>query len=103
MHQFAADNSIGIELIRIHVHVSHTHVSARRIDKEIHSLLLTCAQDKTVMRGDHLMLIGKAPIGAIIEQRAGAWPDVLTLMALATRALADEIVAMLTEIIAPGI
>jgi hypothetical protein len=74
-----------------------------RIDEEIDGLLLERAQDKAVVSGNDFVLVGLATILALIEQHAGAWPDVLTLMAFAARTLAHEIAAMLTEIIAPWI
>src|SRR5215831_9836489 len=55
------------------------------------------------MGGHHVVLVGLATIGAIVEQRAGTRADVLTLMAFAAGTLADEIVAMFAEIIAPWI
>ena len=51
----------------------------------------------------HLMLIRLTAIGALIKQRAGAGADVLALVTFASRALADEVAAMLTKIVAPRI
>jgi hypothetical protein len=76
---------------------------ARRIDKNIHSLLLARAQDKSVVRSYHIMLVGLAAISAGVEQFADAGPDVLALMAFAARTLANEKAAMLAEVITPGI
>ena len=78
-------------------------MGARGIEEEINGLLLGRAQDKSVMSGNDFVLVGLATIRALIEQRAGAWPDILTLMAFAARTLADEIAAMLAEIIAPWV
>src|SRR4029077_13641179 len=55
------------------------------------------------MGGDNLMLIGQATIGAVVEKRARARANVLALMALSTWALANEVVAMFTKIIAPRV
>ncbi len=74
-----------------------------RVDEEIDGLLLERAQDKAVMSGHDFVLVGLATVRALVEQRAGAWPDILALMAFAARTLADEIAAMLAEIIAPRI
>ena len=55
------------------------------------------------MRRHHVVLIGLAAVGAVVEQRAIARPDILALMAFAAGALADEEIAVLAEIIAPRI
>ena len=78
-------------------------MGTRRIDKEVHSLLLGRAENKAVVGSDYVVLVRQTAIRAIIEELAGAWPDVLALMTLAPRTLADKIVTVLTEIIAPWI
>jgi hypothetical protein len=75
----------------------------RGIHEKIHGLLFGRAQDKSVMGGDNVVLIGQATICTIIEERTGAWPDILALMAFAARTLANEVAAMLAEIITPGV
>jgi hypothetical protein len=75
----------------------------RGIHEKIHGLLSGRAQDKSVMGGDNVVLVGQATICTIIEERTGAWADILALMTFPTRALANEIAAMLAEIIAPGV
>ena len=67
MHQLAADNSIGIKLAWIHMHVTHTHMGARCINEEIHSFLLACAQNKSVMSSHNVMLIRQATVRAVVE------------------------------------
>ncbi len=49
------------------------------------------------------MTVRKAPVCALAEQRAGAWPDVLTLVTFTTGALSDEKAAVLAKIITPWI
>jgi hypothetical protein len=75
----------------------------RGIDEEIDGLLLERAQNKSVMRGDDVVSIGQATIRAIVEESAGARPDILALMPFATGTLTDEIMAMLAKIIAPWV
>ena len=55
------------------------------------------------MHGDHIVLIGLAAVGSLDPLCAGAWPDVLALMAKAARTVADKEVAMLAKIVAPGV
>jgi hypothetical protein len=75
----------------------------RGIHEEIHGLLFGRAQDKSVMGSDDVVLIGQATICTIIEELTGAWPDILALMTFTARTLANEVTAMLAEIIAPGV
>src|SRR5262249_7870254 len=103
VHKPAADDAVGVKLVWVHVHVAHTHMHRRRIDEQVDRFLLACAQNEAVMGCDHLVLIRLAAVGAVIEQRAGTGPDVLTLVAFASRTLADIVPAMFAEIVAPGI
>src|ERR1700751_1757875 len=103
VHELPTDDSVGVKLTGIHVHVTHARVRVRGIDEEIHRLLLERAQNKSVMSGDDLVSIGKTTVRAIIEERAGARPDVLALMPFAARALTDKVTTMLTKIVAPWI
>src|SRR5262249_44630195 len=61
------------------------------------------AQHDAAACGDHVVLVGLATVGALDALCAGAWPDVLTLVAEARRTFADVEIAMLAEIITPGI
>ena len=92
-----------VEQVRIHVHVAHAQMRIGGVDEQIDRLLLARAHDHAVMRRHDFVLVGLAAVGALIHQRAIAWPDVLALMAFAAGALADEIAAMLAEIIAPWV
>ena len=55
------------------------------------------------MHRDHVMLIGLAAVGAVVDQRATAGADILALMTFTSRTLPDEKIAMFAEIIAPRI
>src|SRR5262249_48724993 len=103
VHKLPADDSVGLELIGIHMHVTHPRVRIRGIDEEIHGLLFEGAQNKSVMRCDDLVPIRQTTVRAIVEECAGAGPNVLALMSFAARALTDEVPTMLAKIIAPWI
>src|SRR5262249_2517499 len=103
VHKLSADQPVRVELVGIHMHVTHSGVRVRRIDEEIHSLLLRRAQNKSVMRGDNLVPIRQTTVGAVVEECAGTRPNVLALMSFAAGALTDEVPTMLAKIIAPWI
>src|SRR5262249_24843535 len=61
------------------------------------------AQHDAIARGNDVVLIGLAAIGALDALCAGAWPDVLALMAKAARAVAHIERTMLAKVVAPGV
>src|SRR5690348_1414473 len=103
MNMLAAENSVGVELMRIQMHVSNAHMGVPRIDEQIDGFLFGRAQDNAIVGGDDDVLIWKAAIGTVVEQRAGAWSDILALMSFPAWTLPDKKVAVLAKIVAPGI
>ena len=73
-HQPAADDTVGVELVWIHVHIPHAYMHCRRIDEQVDGFLLARTQDEAVMYRDHLMPIRLTAIGSVVEQGARARP-----------------------------
>src|SRR5215470_13549670 len=98
----AVEQAVGIHRRGVHVHVAEADVLGAGVDLQRRRLLLGRADDDRVADGDDGLAFVVATIQALFGG-AGAWPDVLPLMAEAADALADIEAAVLTEIVAPGI
>src|SRR5262245_66585944 len=103
MHEVAAHYAVRVELFGQHVQVAEADALIRRVDHDVECLLCWCAQHRPVAHRDDVVLIRLAAVSALNALLARRWTDVLPLVAETTRALADIEVAMLAEIVAPGV
>ena len=87
----------------MHVQVTKANALAGGIDHKEERIVPGFAQNHAVARGDNTMPIGLAAGLVGILGFAGCGADVDALVAKACRALTDEIVPVLAEIIAPRI
>ena len=103
MHHASTQDAVLVEIFREHVQVAEAHALVGGVGQDMKRNVAGRAQHDAVARGDHVVLVGLAAVGALDALGAEARPDVLTLVAEAGRTFANVEIAMFAEIIAPGI
>src|SRR6266498_1164041 len=103
MHEAAAHQAVRVELLGQHVQVPEADTLVRCVGHDIERLLAGRALHGPVAHRDDIVLIRLAAVRSLNALLARRWTDVLALVAETAWALSDIEVAMLAEIIPPGI
>src|SRR3954451_1309259 len=99
----AIEQAIGVQRLRVHMHVAETDVLGPAVDLQRHGLVLGSAYDPRIAHGDDGALLGITGLAAFTRRWALSRADVLALMAITAAALPDLETAGFAEIVAPGI
>ena len=85
----AVEHAVGVQRLRIHVHVTEADVLGAAVDLKRRSLVLGGTDHHGVAHGDDAALLGIAGFAAVTGRGAVSGADVLALVAIAAAALPD--------------